>query len=65
MEISEALLHVDSSDAAAVMGWQDMTLFLLAEPECEVFQKVLDKFYDGEKDQRTVRLCSLGKEVST
>ena len=72
MEISEALLHVDSSDAAAVMGWPDnlklqssMTLFLLAEPECEVFQKVLHKFYDGEKDQRTVRLCSLGKEVST
>ena len=63
MEISEALLHVDSSDAAAVMGWPDnlklkssMTLFELAKPECEVFGKVLDKFYQGERDERTIEL---------
>ncbi len=63
IEISKALLDVDSDDAAVVMGWPDnlklqssMTLFLLAEPECEVFQKVLDKFFHGEKDQKTI--CS-------
>jgi uncharacterized protein (DUF1810 family) len=63
IEISEALLHVKSDDATEVMGWPDdmklkssMTLFALAKPECEVFQKVLDKFFDGEQDQRTIEI---------
>ena len=49
VEISQALLEVDSNDATAVMGWPDdlklkssMTLFGVAKPECEVFHKVLD-----------------------
>ncbi len=65
VEISQALLNVDSNDAAAVMGWPDnlklkssMTLFALAKPECEVFQKVLDKFFHGERDQRTIEILS-------
>ena len=33
-----------------------MTLFLLAAPECNVFQKVLDKFFHGEKDKNTIRI---------
>ena len=52
IEISQALLGTDSDDAAMVMGWPDdlklkssMTLFALAKPECEVFQKVLDQFF--------------------
>lgn len=63
VEISEALLEVASNDAEEVMGWPDnlklkssMTLFALAKPECEVFQKVLDKFFRGERDQRTVEI---------
>lgn len=63
IEISQALLEVDSDDATAVMGWPDdlklkssMTLFALAKPECEVFQKVLDKFFRGEKDQKTIKI---------
>ncbi|MCI9557964.1 MAG: DUF1810 domain-containing protein [Lachnospiraceae bacterium] len=63
VEISQALLEVDSSDAPAVMGWPDdlklkssMTLFAMAKPECEVFQKVLDKFFHGERDQRTIEV---------
>jgi uncharacterized protein (DUF1810 family) len=66
IEISEALLHVKSDDATKVMGWPDdmklrssMTLFALAKPECEVFQKVLDKFFGGERDQRTMELLGL------
>ena len=61
IEISQALLDVDSDDATAVMGWPDdlklkssMTLFALVKPECEVFQKVLEKFFHGEKDQKTI-----------
>ena len=63
IEISQALLDVDSDDATAVMGWPDdlklkssMTLFALAKPECEVFQKVLDKFFQGEMDQKTIEI---------
>lgn len=63
IEISQALLEVEYDDATEVMGWPDdlklksaMTLFELAKPECEVFQKVLDKFFRGERDQRTVEL---------
>jgi uncharacterized protein (DUF1810 family) len=63
IEISEALLHVKSDDATEVMGWPDdmklkssMTLFALAKPECDVFQKVLDKFFSGKRDQRTIEM---------
>lgn len=63
VEISQALLEVDSNDATAVMGWSDdlklkssMTLFAVAKPECEVFQKVLDKFFHGEGDQKTIEV---------
>ncbi len=64
-EISEALLEIDSNDATAVMGWPDdlklkssMTLFAVAKPECEIFQKVLDKFFQGERDNRTIEILS-------
>ena len=57
------LLQTPSSDPGEVMGWPDdmklkssMTLFLLAAPECNVFQKVLDKFFHGEKDKNTIRI---------
>ena len=62
-EISEALLGLESSDAGDVMGYPDdlklrssMTLFAEAAPEIDVFQRVLDKFFDGKKDQRTIEL---------
>ena len=63
LEISEALLTLASSDPTEVMGWPDdlklrssMTLFAEAEPQCAVFQKVLDKFYGGAKDRRTLEI---------
>ena len=63
LEISEALLKLASNDAAEVMGWPDdlklrssMTLFAEAGPEYDVFQKVLDKYYGGAKDRRTLEI---------
>lgn len=63
VETSEALLSLESSDAGYVMGYPDdlklrssMTLFAEASPETEVFQKVLDKFFGGKKDQKTLDL---------
>ena len=61
VEISEALLRVASSDAREVMGYPDdlklkscMTLFMEAAPEIDVFGKVLEKFFGGEKDLKTI-----------
>lgn len=63
IEISQALLDIESDNASEVMGWPDdlklrssMTLFALVKPECEVFQKVLDKFFGGKMDQKTVEI---------
>lgn len=68
LEISRALLALGSGDAERVMGSPDdkklrssMTLFAEADPECAVFQKVLDTFFCGEKDGRTLAL--LGKRA--
>ncbi len=65
IEISQALLTLESSDPEEVMGYPDnmklcssMTLFREAAPEEEVFQKVLDKFYGGKEDRRTMKLLS-------
>ena len=68
IEISEALLALDSCNPLEVMGAPDdlklrssMTLFREADPGCEVFGKVLDKFYHGKPDRRTLKL--LGKDT--
>lgn len=62
-EISNVLLGLDTNDASRVMGYPDdlklrssMTLFAEAAPDEKVFQKVLDKFYDGKKDERTLTI---------
>ena len=62
-EISSVLLGLESNDATAIMGFPDdlklrssMTLFAEAAPDEEVFQKVLDKFYNGKKDERTLEI---------
>ena len=66
VEISEALLTLETSDPSAVMGYPDdlklrscMTLFELAAPEQTVFARVLEKYYAGRRDRRTLEL--LGK----
>lgn len=65
VEISEALLALDTSDAGAVMGYPDdlklrssMTLFLAASGDA-VFQRVLDKFYSGKPDSKTLSILGL------
>lgn len=64
IEISEALLQLESNDARRVMGDPDdmklkssMTLFSLISDH-PVFQQVLDKFFNGEKDGFTVARIS-------
>ena len=63
LEISAALLANPSDDPRYVMGYPDdlklcscMTLFREAGPQYPVFQQVLDKFYNGYPDERTLAL---------
>ncbi|MCD7954777.1 MAG: DUF1810 domain-containing protein [Lachnospiraceae bacterium] len=62
---------LESSDAEEVMGWPDnlklrssMTLFLIADPGCDVFQKVLDKYFGEEKDPKTIAILGVAKSIS-
>lgn len=61
LEISQALLELDTSDPVAVMGSIDarklrscMTLFDAASDSVGVFRQVLAKFYQGKPDQMTL-----------
>lgn len=65
LEISEALLMLDTRDPGQVMGYPDdlklkssMTLFAEAAPEETVFQAVLDQYFGGEKDQKTLDILT-------
>lgn len=64
-EITKALLALDSNDARAIMGSPDymklrssMTLFAQANPDEVCFQSVLDRFFDGQSDSRTLRMLN-------
>lgn len=63
LEICETLLEQECCDANKIFGFPDdmklkssMTLFTQACPEIDTFQKVLDKFFNGIKDQKTLDL---------
>ena len=66
LEISSALLALDESDPTAVFGFPDdlklrssMTLFAAAAPDEPVFAAVLEKFFGGQPDARTLQLLGL------
>lgn len=63
VEISYALLRIDCNDAKTVFGRPDdmklkssMTLFSLAASDEDVFKKVLDKFFGGKVDYKTMKI---------
>jgi len=63
VEISKVLLQLDSTDANEVFGNPDdlklkssMTLFAAVPDADAVFQQVLDKFFRGNRDQKTVNI---------
>ena len=64
--ICQALLELDTDDPHQVLGSPDdlkllssMTLFEAAEGKGGVFTKVIEKYYGGRRDQKTIEL--LGK----
>lgn len=65
VEISEELLHLPEDNATNIFGTPDdlklkscMTLFASILGAPAVFQNVLDKFYDGMKDEKTIQILS-------
>lgn len=63
IEISTVLLEIKDNDAKKVMGEPDdrklqscMTLFSTVALEIDVFEKVLQKFYGGVKDSKTLEI---------
>ena len=63
-EVCEAILGLETDDAREVFGGIDslklkssMTLFDLASPN-DVFARVLNKFFEGKQDVRTIKLIN-------
>ena len=62
-EICRATLEVDSDDPGIVFGYPDdlklrssMTLLEAAEEKGGIFTKVIEKYYGGRRDQKTIEL---------
>ncbi len=65
LEVSEALLSIEGRTANQIFGSPDdmklkssMTLFAVASGEASVFQQVLDKYFNGAKDTKTLLLLN-------
>ncbi len=65
VSICSELLKLQTNNPTEVFGKPDdqklfssMTLFSLAAEETSTFHKVLDKYFNGEKDQKTIALLN-------
>jgi uncharacterized protein (DUF1810 family) len=63
LECTESLLRVEGRSATAILGTPDdlklrscATLFASVSPPGSVFDRVLDKYYGGARDPKTIRL---------
>jgi uncharacterized protein (DUF1810 family) len=68
-ECAEAALGVEGRSATAVFGSPDdlklrscATLFACVSPRGSVFDRLLAKYYGGERDQKTLRLLGVDAE---
>ncbi|MBS1747628.1 MAG: DUF1810 domain-containing protein [Bacteroidetes bacterium] len=66
IEISHVLLSLPTNNASEIFGNTDtmklrssMTLFSMVPGTDKVFDAVLDKFFHGRKDERTLQLLNL------
>ena len=65
LECCRALLSVDGRSVSEILGYPDdlklkssMTIFALADPAVPEFGQVLEKYFRGERDQRTIELAN-------
>ena len=65
LEICQALLNLQSNDIEYIMGssidkaklLSSMTLFHLAKPDCKIFSEIIEKYFGGKLDNKTVNFC--------
>ena len=65
LECVDALLGIDGKLASEIFGYPDdlklrscATLFAAARPDEARFQQLLEKYFDGERDSRTLSLLT-------
>jgi uncharacterized protein (DUF1810 family) len=70
LECAEAVLHVEGRTATDIFGSPDdlklrscATLFACVSPPGSVFDRLLDKYYGGERDRKTLRLLGIDPEA--
>ena len=63
VEITQAMLQIENKTALEILGRPDerklkscMTLFRLLPETPECFRLVLEKYYNGEQDEKTLRI---------
>ena len=63
VECAEAILAVQGRSVSDIFGYPDdmklqssMTLFALVAGPCSVFERVLEKYYEGKRDARTLQI---------
>lgn len=63
VEITQAMLEIENKTALEILGRPDerklkscMTLFGLLPEEPECFTQVLEKYYNGEQDEKTLEI---------
>lgn len=68
ISISSVLVNCKENDIINIVGYPDnlkinssMTLFNYVDPEEEIFTMVIDKYYNGEKDLKTLKLIKKGR----
>ena len=68
VECAEALLAIGGRSALEIFGSPDdmklrscATLFASVSPEASVFHRVIDKYFDGQPDERTLALMGAGR----
>lgn len=66
LECVDALLHVQGRSAAEIFGFPDdlklkssATLFAVVAGPGSAFERLLEKYYHGERDDRTLRLLGI------
>ena len=72
LECATALLQVEGRSAYEIMGAPDdaklkssATLFAAVSPAGSVFEQLLDKYFEGERDERTLDLMDIDDRASS
>ena len=69
MKCAEAVVGVDNQSATEIFGSPDdmklrscATLFACVSPPDSVFDQILEKYFRGERDAKTLRLLGIDHE---